>query len=304
MHEEDHGISWKHTDRRLPNAPEVRRSRRLVISSMCTVENYEYGFFWYLYQDGNIEFECKMTGILSLGALPEGETRPYGTVIAPSLYAPNHQHFFNMRLDVDVAGTQNSVYQVDMKGAPAGPDNPFNNAFFADKTLLQTEKGARANLNGDTWRTWKIENPSVLNRMGDPVGYKFFPGENCIPFVSKEAWWRKRAGFVDYHMWVTPNDPKEMFAAGDYPNQSRGGDGLEKWVEQDRDIVDTDVVLWYTFGHTHVPRPEDYPVMPVASLGFLLKPNGFFDINPANDLPPSDKATNGSTESPPCCGTV
>jgi len=58
MHEEDFGILWKHTDRRL-NAPEVRRSRRLVISSVSTVENYEYGFFWYLYQDGNIQLEVK-----------------------------------------------------------------------------------------------------------------------------------------------------------------------------------------------------------------------------------------------------
>ena len=51
----------------------------------------------------------------------------------------------------------------------------------------------------------------------------------------------------------------------------------------------TDVVFWYTFGHTHLPRPEDYPVMPAASIGFLLKPSGFFDLNPANDVRPSKK---------------
>ena len=71
MHEEDYGILWKHTDRRLPDAPEVRRSRRLVVSSVSTVENYEYGFFWYLYQDGTIQFEIKLTGILSLGRVAE-----------------------------------------------------------------------------------------------------------------------------------------------------------------------------------------------------------------------------------------
>jgi primary-amine oxidase len=42
-------------------------------------------------------------------------------------------------------------------------------------------------------------------------------------------------------------------------------------------------------GHTHLPRPEDYPVMPVAYIGFLLKPSGFFNLNPANDLPPAAK---------------
>jgi primary-amine oxidase len=56
------------------------------------------------------------------------------------------------------------------------------------------------------------------------------------------------------------------------------------------------VVFWYTFGHTHIPRPEDYPVMPTAYIGFLLKPNGFFDENPANDVPPSAPAGEKS-----CC---
>jgi len=294
MHEEDVGINWKHTDRRLPNAPEVRRGRRLVVSAMATVENYEYGFFWYLYQDGNIQFEVKMSGILSLGALPEGEKSPYGTVIAPSLYAPNHQHFFNMRMDMDVGGVNNNVYQMDIAGEEMGPGNPYGNAFSAKKTLLETEQGAKADLDMRAMRTWKFENPNELNAMGDPVGYKFFPGENCWPYASPEAWWRKRAGFVDHHVWVTPNCPEERYAAGDYPNQSRGGDGLSKWTEKDRPLVNTDVVFWYTFGHVHVPRPEDYPVMPVAALGFLLKPNGFFDMNPANDLPPSDKKSNAS----------
>ena len=82
----------------------MRRSRRLVVSSVSTVENYEYGFFWYLYQDGNIQFEIKLTGILSLGALQPGEKPPYGTLVAPQLYAPNHQHFFNVRLDFDLDG--------------------------------------------------------------------------------------------------------------------------------------------------------------------------------------------------------
>ena len=62
-----------------------------------------------------------------------------------------------------------------------------------------------------------------------------------------------------------------------------------KWTAADRPIEDTDVVFWYTFGHTHIPRPEDYPVMPAAYIGFVLKPSGFFDLNPANDLPPSPR---------------
>ena len=297
MHEEDFGILWKHTDRRLPDAPEVRRSRRLVVSSISTVENYEYGFFWYLYQDGTIQFEIKLTGVLSLGAFPKGETPKYGALVAPQLYAPNHQHFFNMRLDFDLDGVDNTVHRVDVVADPIDDANPFENAFHAVSTALTTEKEACGNLCLDSARTWKVVNPNVLNHVGQPVGYKLLPGDNSVPYASPNAWWRKRAGFVDHHVWVTPYHADEQYGAGNYPNQSRGGDGLKHWTEQDRPIDDTDVVLWYTFGHTHLPRAEDYPVMPTAYIGFTLKPNGFFRMNPANDVPPSPKKTGTSS----CC---
>ena len=280
MHEEDYGILWKHTDRRLPDAPEVRRSRRLVVSSISTVENYEYGFFWYLYQDGTIQFEVKLTGVLSLGAFPPGEAPRYGGLVAPQLYAPNHQHFFNMRLDFDLDGVANTVHRVDVVPDPVDEDNPFENAFQARATPLRSEKEALGHLKLETARTWKVVNPSVRNGVGEPVGFKLLPGDNSFPFASPNAWWRKRAGFVNHHVWVTPYNPDERYGAGDYPNQSRGGDGLMKWTEQDRPIENTDIVVWYTFGHTHIPRPEDYPVMPSAYIGFTLKPAGFFARKP------------------------
>ncbi len=96
----------------------------------------------------------------------------------------------------------------------------------------------------------------------------------------------KRAGFITGHVWVTPHDPEQRFAAGEYPNQHPGGDGLPKWIEADRPTEDTDIVVWYSMGHHHIPRPEDWPVMPVGKIGFMLKPNGFFDRNPALDVPP------------------
>ncbi len=288
MHEEDYGILWKHTDRRL-GKPEVRRSRRLVVSSVSTVENYEYGFFWYLYQDGNIQFEVKLTGVLSLGIARPGETPPWGALVADQVYAPNHQHFFNVRLDFDLDGRDNSVQQIDVVPGEVNPENAFGNAFHARANTLLTESAALANLSLETARSWKIVNPERLNAVGQPVGYRFLPGDNAVPFASPQAWWRKRAGFVDHHVWVTPFRPDERCAAGDYPNQSSGGDGLVRWTVADRPIASTDVVFWYTFGHTHLPRPEDYPVMPTAYIGFLLKPSGFFAMNPANDVPPSPR---------------
>jgi primary-amine oxidase len=132
-----------------------------------------------------------------------------------------------------------------------------------------------------------VVNPGVKNRLGQPVGYRLLPGENCLPFADGEAAYLKRAGFLKRHLWVTPYRRDERFPAGDYPNQNPGGDGLPRWTAADRPIANTDVVVWYSFGHNHIPRTEDWPVMPVSSVGFTLRPDGFFDANPGMDLPPS-----------------
>ncbi|MCE9567169.1 MAG: primary-amine oxidase [Planctomycetes bacterium] len=293
LHEEDHGVLWKHTDWRT-NQTEVRRSRRLVVSFVATVANYEYGFYWHFYQDGSIQLEVKLTGIMNTTSLHPGETPGYGTEVAPQLNAPNHQHFFCARLDMNVDGQRNTVEEVNTIGHPTGPDNPHGNAFTAKVTPLTRESVAARTTNAATSRFWRIVNPQQKNKLGRPVGYRLVPGENAIPFADGEAAVLKRAGFLNKHLWVTPYHPDERFPAGDYPNQNPGGDGLPKWTAADRAIDDTDVVVWYTFGHTHIPRPEDWPVMPASSIGFFLKPDGFFNANPALDLPPSPPK-------PECC---
>ena len=289
LHEEDFGILWKHTDWRTGQA-EVRRSRRLVVSFIATVGNYEYGFFWHLYQDGTIEFQVKLTGIVNNMALAPGEVPKYGSLIAPQLGGHIHQHFFSVRLDMNVDGLNNSVYEVNTKAEPMGPGNPQGNAFFAEKTLLASEFEAQRTVDPLTGRYWLITNPSVRNYVGQPVSYKLVPGENILPFAHPEASVSKRAGFIRKHLWVTPYSPDEMAPTGPYPNQHPGGAGLPEWTEADRSVENTDIVVWYTFGHHHVPRTEDWPVMPVMYTGFKLMPVGFFDQNPALDVPPSAHA--------------
>ncbi len=285
LHEEDYGILWKHVDR--ASGAEVRRSRRLVLSSIATVGNYEYGFFWYFYQDGSIEYEIKLTGVLSVGGIAEGESPPYGTLVSPGVYAPIHQHFFSIRLDFALDEGGNSVYEVNTGPDPDAPGNDFGNAFVARSTLLATEAEAQRRVNPETARYWRIVNPNSLNRMGQPVSYKLMPMENCLPFNLPGSSLIKRAGFTTNHLWVTRYHPREMHAAGQYPNQHPGGDGLPAWTAANRPIEDTDLVVWYTLGHNHVPRPEDWPVMPTYYAGFKLLPVGFFDANPALDVPPS-----------------
>jgi primary-amine oxidase len=291
MHEEDYGIGWKHTDFRTEEV-EVRRLRRLVVSTIVTVGNYEYGYFWYLYTDGTIEYEVKLSGVISTGAIEPGVKPKHGTLVAPGLYGPHHQHFFNVRLDMEVDGTANSVVEVDSEPLPLGPDNPVGTAWVTKQTTLQSETEAQRLIDPFKARYWRIENPSVNNAVGDPVAYKLMPGDNVVPMAHPtDSQQGPRSGFAHKHLWVTPYDPREKFAAGDYPNQHPGGEGLPAFTAGDRPVADTDLVVWYTFGAHHVVRPEDWPVMPVTHIGFKLKPSGFFDGNPALDMPRSASVT-------------
>ncbi|MFK8081930.1 MAG: primary-amine oxidase [Granulosicoccus sp.] len=285
IHEEDAGISWKHTDFRT-EATEVRRLRRLVVSFICTVGNYEYGIYWYFYQDGRIENEIKLTGILSTGGMNDGDPLKYGTALAPNLYGPNHQHFFCTRLDTQIDGTANSVVEVNTLPAPED-ENPWGNAFYGEQTVFSTEQQAIRHIDPMTGRFWKVLSSERKNAMGGTTGYKLIAGENILPFATEDSSIRKRAGYMWNHLWVTPYDREENWPAGKYPNQHVGGKGLPEWTEKNRSIEDTDVVLWYVMGHNHLPSLEDWPVMPVASIGFTLKPSGFFDRSPAMDIPAS-----------------
>jgi primary-amine oxidase len=284
IHEEDYGLLWKHTD--YLGRVDRARSRRLVISSIATVGNYEYGFFWYLYQDATWQFEAKLTGIVHSAGWVSDERSPYSLPLGEGFVTSHHQHFFCARLDLDVDGTSNTAFQSEAVCEPWGPGNPDGVAFRPDRRTFARESDGRAHLSPETARRFRVENPARANRIGDPVSYELVPGDSVAPMQQPDSSVRKRARFVDYNLWVTPYRADERYPAGEFPNQHAGEDGLPAWTSADRALEGEDVVLWYVFGAHHFARLEDWPVMPVAYCGFHLRPVGFFGANPALDVPP------------------
>ena len=280
VHEEDYGVLWKHSDI-FTGSAETRRQRRMVFSYFAPIGNYDYGFYWYLYLDGTIQLECKATGIVFTAA---GGTE-YASQIAPGLTAPFHQHLFSARLDMTVDGVRNAVEEVEAQRVPMGPGNPYGNAFTQARTRLTRESEARRDADGSVGRAWQIVNPEVSNAVGRPVGYQLLPEGRPTLLADAESSIHARATFAAHHLWVTAYDPAERYPAGDFVNQHPGGGGLPAWTAADRPIDGEDIVVWHTFGTTHFPRPEDWPVMPVDHVGFTLKPVGFFDRNPTLDVP-------------------
>ncbi|MFD8000431.1 primary-amine oxidase [Streptomyces mirabilis] len=282
LHEEDYGVLWKHTDM-FNGMTETRRSRRLVISFFLTIGNYDYGFYWHLYLDGTIELQAKATGIVFTSAYtgPEG----FSTQLAPGLGAPFHQHLFCARLDMAVDGVRQAVDEVDAVRLPVSDINPHGNGFRQARTRLTSELDARRNADNLRSRTWLVSNPDKQNRLGEDVAYALFPEGQPTLLADPSSVITKRGAFATKHLWVTQYDPAQKWPAGEVVNQSTGNDGVEAFGCDDRPLDGEDVVLWHTFGLTHFPRPEDWPVMPVDYTGFKLKPVGFFDRNPALGAP-------------------
>ncbi|MEM0990388.1 MAG: primary-amine oxidase [Pseudomonadota bacterium] len=284
LHEEDMGILWKHYDFRLDRV-ETRRARKMVISTIATVGNYEYGYYWYLHMDGEIEFEMKATGVINTVACLPGQPSPYGTEVAPGLMGQIHQHTFCARLDWAVDGDANAAVECNTHAEPAGPNNPYRNAFRQHEAVLETEMAACRKADPSTHRYWKFRSTERGNAMGQPTAYKLMPTSTVTPFIDPEGPSGRRGGYTFNDLWVTAFDPEERYPAGEFVNGCDGSDGLPAFVADDRSIVDTDIVAWHTFGLHHMPRPEDWPVQPCISCGFKLMPVGFLDDSGCLDLP-------------------
>jgi primary-amine oxidase len=281
IYERDGGMLWKHYES-YSKTNESRRARELVVFFIATIGNYDYAVNWIFHQDGVLEVDAALTGIM----LPKGvASAADGHVVAKNVAAPHHQHFFNFRLDFDVDGPNNAVHEMNTTAAPAGPDNPFLNGMVMKETMLSTERAAERDMNMATARTWMVANPSATNALGGHTSYILVPGGNAVPYVGVTSEVRRRAGFINHPFWTTKYHDGEMYAGGMYPNQSLGGGGLGAWAANDEPIANQDVVVWYTMGITHIPRPEEWPVMPVTHIGFKMIPAGFFTRNPALDVP-------------------
>ncbi len=285
LHEEDAGVLWKHVDEHA--GTEVRRMRRMVISFHVTVANYEYLTYWRLYEDGNIECEVRATGIMVTTPYPEGQAPPYGTIVDERTYAPIHQHFLVARLDLDIDGPANTVLMTETQQVPVGPDNPHGLGLTQVSTPLRTELEGIQDYEWNTQRAWKVVSAESRNAHGTPTGYKLVPGAAFPAMFPKDSPILQRSGVIDHTLWVTPYAEDERWPSGEFVVQSTEDEGLPAWTAQDRPIEGTDVVLWYVFGIHHVPRPEDWPVMPADTVAFWLKPVGFFDRNPALDVAPT-----------------
>lgn len=301
IHEQDSGLLWKHTNYRT-NRAVVVRNRELVLQSILTVSNYEYILAWNFNLAGDITYEVRATGILSTQPLDLDLTKtkhPYGTVVHPGVLGGYHQHFFSLRIDPMVGGRGNqSVVYEEAHALPRDPKvNPHGVGYTTITTPITQSGGYDLDVSAN--RTFKMVNTGVRNVINNAcVGYKIHVPPMQPMLADAESYHHKRAEFADHNIYVTKYAENELFAGGYYTNQSRGGTGVRSWANRKDQIGQenggSEPVVWVQFGINHIPRIEDFPVMPMEMLKVTLRPVNFFDRNPALDVPSSKQETNCS----------
>ncbi|MBN9757520.1 Monoamine oxidase [Pseudonocardia sp. Ae406_Ps2] len=297
LHEEDASILWKHVNTRTGHA-EVRRSRKMVVSSFATVANYDYGFYWSFHQDGTIDLEIKLTGIMSVTGLgPDGAAR-HGRRVGADVQASNHQHYFGLRLDTAVDGPRNRLSEIHAEVEPDPELDPYGNACRMVRTPITSEAAGARSADPSRAVHWLVESTERTNRFGDPTGYRLVLPNTTRLFARPGSVVERKAPFVSRALWASAYAPDERFIAGEYPNQGPlGEDGVHVWQRADRRLDDAELVLWPVVGVHHDPRPEEWPVMAVHRIGMRMEPDGFFDRNPSLDLPAPAPARSGDG----CC---
>jgi len=288
IYEKDAGILWRHYDFNTETF-EGRRARQLVVSTVAAIGNYDYGINWIFHEDGTLEQRSDLTGIMLAKATHDvtnahNHGDQFGTLVAANVEAINHQHFLNFRLDFDVDGVKNSV--TEMKVSTLSPEkNPFGNAFTMSERNLQQESEAIRDVNLAESRAWMVMNKNQKNSLGMPTSYMLMPSANSIYYPNFQADSRQRGEFATHHFWATRYKANELYAAGDYPNQGKKGRGLPQYTADNESLDNEDLVVWYTYGVTHIPRPEEWPIMTVHPAGFKIMSWGFFDQNPVLNVP-------------------
>jgi primary-amine oxidase len=292
--------AWRHytsDDQRVSGVPQTE----LVIRHIPTLGNYDYVVDYVFTPQGAITMRVGATGFVAVKTSAAADTQSptadadskYGTLVAPYTIAPNHDHYFSFRLDMDVDGEKNALVRDQFVMAPATGSATRKSLWTVKTDQYAAEGPIEPDHSAIAGERWRIINPNETTKgLKNHPGYMLM-GHTATSILSDTDPAQRRAGFSSFGLWVTKQRPDQLWAAGLYPNLSGPDQGLPDYVKKAESIANDDLVLWYTMGFHHAPRPEDFPIMPTAWHELTLAPAFFFDRDPSMTFNP------GQLEPPP-----
>lgn len=289
IYEKDSGFLWRHTGYscNYDRTDQGLSGIELHVSTVHVIANYDYMFNWIFTLDGRIKYQVCASGVLETSAtkltsISKNEDEMIGgSLIKPNVFGLTHSHCANIRLDFAIDGNENTIAEVDYVNKKSQQTNPYGNFFTEEETVLKTEKDATRKQNFDKLRSWVIYNENSENYLGYHRGYKIEPGLSIFNLYQKDERIIKRANYMLNSINVSLYRDGEYYALGKYPVESEKDTGIRKYIKNDENIVNKDIVVWYSVGFGHKPDVEQYPVMNKEIIEFSIVPENFFNENPA-----------------------
>jgi primary-amine oxidase len=165
-----------------------------VVRSVSTVGNYDYTIDYTFYLDGTIEVKVRASGYI-FGAYHQLEvlrkdfqgkrdvpSYDYGYQVHDVVATSMHDHGLNFKADLDIAGTANTLYRVDI--APYHHEYPWESAQRSTMRLLHSpvEKEIGLDWPYNSGALYVVLNNDSTNAWGEKRGTKLF---SCYHLQSK-----------------------------------------------------------------------------------------------------------------------
>jgi len=270
---------------------EGRPQTELVVRSASEVGNYDYLVDYVFHQNGSINIDVISTGLDAVKGVASkhmsdataARDTQHGSLIAPNLVAPNHDHYFNFRLDFDIDGQDNSFVHTSLNRGKVDQASLRKSLWVTSPKMIERELEGRLRIDNAKPALYTVTNTNVQGVYGHHPAYAILPKDTVAygPYDYENDPPMKRNAYIGYSFWNTLYDQDKRYAGGKFAFASDGSDTLATWVKKNRPIKNKDVVTWYTIGFHHVPHTEDWPVMSGHQVGIELRPYNFFASNPA-----------------------
>ena len=260
----------------------------LVVRHIPTLGNYDYIVDYVFTPQGNIKLRVGATGFDAIKSVPAKDMESptakedtiFGNLIAPYTLAPFHDHFFSFRLDLDVDGPQNTLVRNTF--ALTTPKEGPRKSMWVPKAQRYVKEGpVSEDHSSAAGKLLRLTNPKKTNALKQNTSMWLDSGHSSESILTPDDPAQARAQFSSHEFWVTRYKPDELWAAGPYPNLNPRDEGLPQYVADSEDVLNQDIVMWYTLGFRHLTRPEDFPILPTYWHEMTIRPAFFFDMDPA-----------------------
>uniref|UniRef100_UPI00358E761D diamine oxidase [copper-containing]-like n=1 Tax=Myxine glutinosa TaxID=7769 RepID=UPI00358E761D len=258
----------------------------LVVRTIYTIYNYDYVMDMIFYQNGMIEAKVFATGYLLGQFFVEGGKR-YGSRVQKHLLGNVHTHLFNFKLDMDIAGSENSFMTVSREfeniSHPWSPGRRLIQPWVHRRVV--SHEGEAAFRHGTTLPYLVFYNPKKENRWGHSRGYRLQLNSHTQPILPEGYGEEKGVTWNRYQVAVTRYNEIEVISSNIYIQNNPWKPALDfdEFITNNETIEEQDLVAWITTGFVHIPSAEDVPNTATAgnTIGFVFRPFNFFNEDPS-----------------------